>query len=111
MLNNNKFKDCYITKLGNDIKAMVLIDTKEDVKTKLTYYMYKDFLTGIDYIVYEDIMLHKISYYMDDEELDNFVLNNMSDNDKLNVIARAIKEEQDNLKIDIDNALKKILKP
>ena len=110
MLGNIEFRNCFIVKMGNEIRPMILISTREDVKTKLTYYIYKDFITGIEYIVFEDIKLHKISYYMDDVELDNYVIDKLSDSEILDIIARAMKEEQDVLKQDVETAIKKLVK-
>ena len=106
----NDFKNCYIVRVGYDIKPMILMSKRVDTKRDLKYYIFRDVLNHTEHILFQDAIINKISYYIDDEEMKHFIRDEICFDEQLNIIARAIKQERDLLLKDEKEAIKKTLK-
>ena len=90
-------KNCLIAEIDNYIRPVILVSNYENAKTKAHYYFYRDLLTQSNYIQFHDSVIHEISYYMDDEEIIKFEKNLLHEDEKWNIITRAIKTEENKL--------------
>ena len=110
MINNTDFKECVIANVNGTILAGVLLPEINDERTNLKFRIFRELLNGNEYIVFDDIKYHEIIYYLDEIELHRFARDFLSESEKLGVIARAIKYEQEKLYKEEQENIKKLIK-
>ena len=114
MISNSFFKDCKIAIIDGNVRAICTNYKDTDEKSKMEYYICRDIISGQDFIAFDISSIKNITCYMDKEELNKFTKDDLNINDKYNIIARAIKEEQ-NILNDIyykeeQNAIKRLVR-
>ena len=110
MINWLDFKNCIIANINGSIRPVILVSTLEDSKNKIPYFVYRDIIDGTEHILFDDVKINGIFHYMDEEERNRFVRDDFYPDERLNIIARAIKEEQDKFNNEYEMIIKKILK-
>lgn len=110
MIGNSRFRDCVIANVDGEIKALESIFDFKDNKTNTEYYIYRDIISGQEGIAYNVSIISTISKYMDEKELNSYLIDKLSMPEQRDIIARALKHEIDEL-MKKNDTVKKILKP
>ena len=111
MIGNSRFRDCVIANIDGHIKALEGIFENYDENSDTKFYIYRNIINGQEDIAFDINILNSISYYMNEDELDRYLVDYLSLDEKYNIIARAIYQERQALIKNQGKEIKKILKP
>lgn len=91
----NNFCNSIIANIDGKIMCVFYILKGHDLKSNTEYYVYRDIISENNFIRFEEIKGKKISNYLYKKEFDSFENRSLEPIEILNIIARAIKYEQD----------------